>query len=83
MNRGANKISEANGGTASNWEKQLTSDARRLVRPELAPHGAQHKRPHTSIAKLYERSTMRVTMHRFYRAGTLRNRDVLSKARAV
>ena len=39
-------------GTASNREKQMMSDSRRLVRPGAVVKGAQRKRPHISIAKL-------------------------------
>jgi hypothetical protein len=51
-------------GTASNREKQMTSDACCLVRPGASPEGAQLKRPHTSIAKLRENITMHRKMRR-------------------
>ena len=65
-------------------EKQMMSDANRLVRPGAVAQGAQPKRPPTSIAKLPERVTMRLQdATNLSSRGTTRNRAVLGKARAV
>jgi hypothetical protein len=72
-------------GTASNREKQMTSDTNRLVRPGVAAQrSAQRKRPQASIAKLPDER--KVCAHDASFSIERREsptRDILSKARAV
>ena len=49
---GSRRLAGRGDGTASNREKQMMSDSRRLVRPGAVVNGAQRKRPHIRIANL-------------------------------